>query len=370
MEKELVMFGAGENGLALLQCIEKAGGNYPKACFDNDSLKWGKTIGTINLIIQNPQSLHEYDRDDCLFVVSIGCIVRDEVVRQLESVLQHAEIINSHTYIASIAKTYYHGDIKWERNYRERIKNWLRNYKNEWEWHEKKIAGFHDVDSTVWNRESQIARLEKYKIKANDRVIDVGCGPTLKYESTINGVNVNYIPVDPLGMAYNQFAEKYNFKMPVKIGFAFGEHLVSFFGKEFADYILYDNSMDHAIDPLRCILESIRVLKKGGVLSLRHNEVEAQLNTAEGLHQWDFLMNTEGDFVIANENNYVNISKLLSPFCKVDTYEEEFIEIHQNLVIVNIEKREEVPETIIEKYDADVDNGVLIQELFALYTEK
>lgn len=136
------------------------------------------------------------------------------------------------------------------------------------------------------------------------------------------------------------------------------------FSRGGVDFVVFDNSLDHTINPLRCLIEAFCITAMDGVLSLRHVAVESKMGTAEGLHQWDFLLTDEGEFVIANQTNFMNISKLFSPYAEIEAYEEYSDVYHSTVIVVNIQKKKELDDTLLEKYDSKEDEGILLHVLF------
>lgn len=88
------------------------------------------------------------------------------------------------------------------------------------------------------------------------------------------------------------------------------ELISEFYAHKSADIVLIDNALDHCIDPYKSILECLQIVKPGGCLSLRHRCLEGVKEYYYGLHNWN--LDYEGsDFIIWNENNYINVSKRL-----------------------------------------------------------
>lgn len=103
-------------------------------------------------------------------------------------------------------------------------------------------------------------------VKEGDVVLDVGCGPIPKYGTIVNNGEIKYFPLDSLAYQYNRLADKHQLSIPVKPRFAVMEMLSSFFGENYADYIIINNAMDHCADILRTFIEAIKSLKMGGAL--------------------------------------------------------------------------------------------------------
>ena len=307
------------------------------------------------------EEIINYDTGEYIILI---CMPRNQIESVEKQVKEYHLEIPCYSYqlaMNAIAKIVYKArGEKWEVDYKMQVKEWLKHIKSEYDWHNISLSSF---VGNEYKGLTTIARLEMYDIKEGDVIMDVGCGPMLKYQNIINGVNVKMIPVDPLAHLYNHILEKYNIKITNSINFALGEHLSMFFEKESANYILFDNSLDHTINPVRCLLEAYKLLKKGGVISLYHCAVESMFNWHNDLHQWDFY-EYEGDFYIANVNAKINIKHLFGKSAKIEVYEEYWDAYKAQAVVVNIVKEKDVDFEVVDKYDCNLDNGHLISALY------
>jgi len=184
-------------------------------------------------------------------------------------------------------------------------------------------------------------------------VLDVGCGMTYSVMPYINGESIDLHYVDPLAVFYNDILKKRKLSLP-EIEFAFVEYLSGFFDTGSANLIVIQNALDHSFDPVKGILECIRVLKVGGILYLRHTANEAERENYIGFHQYNINAHN-GSLIIWNKDSRVDITKLLSDIAHIELTHNE------NLITAKIIKTSDNV-SINDRYD----KGLLSKQL--LYT--
>lgn len=152
--------------------------------------------------------------------------------------------------------------------------------------------------------------IAKYIKSSDDVILDVGAGPLTQVGYKWKGKPIKVVAVDPLAEAYNSIPLPV--ERPVTTQFGFGESLSDLFPKNTFDITHARNSLDHSIDPLKCIYEMIEVTKPGGHIILHHCQGEGNRTNYEGLHQWDFLTK-DGFFYIsgAKQDTLVNVTRHL-----------------------------------------------------------
>ena len=153
------------------------------------------------------------------------------------------------------------------------------------------------------------------------KVLDVGCGMAYHNSPYIDGHRIDLHYVDPLAHFYNDIAASKKLPVP-EIEFAMVEYLSAFYAKGSVDLVLIQNALDHCFQPIRGILESLKILKNGGTLYLFHNRNEAEHENYMGFHQ--FNIDTQGEeLVIWNREDRYNINELLKGCAFVRTEEVE-----------------------------------------------
>lgn len=359
MNKDIFIFGGGQCGKALYYALQKFEIS-PNEIIDNNPDKWGKLFEQ-HILISGPSKLSLIDKKDSIIIIAVGRSSYVNVLEQLEASIKNAEIINYQVVMNFLAKKYYATKPnEWRIDYKNSIEKWLHSCQREIS---SQLKSIEIISKEIPQRDERIQRLDNF-LKEDDIFMDIGCGATLKYTNCINGKGIRYLPIDALAPVYLYGQMKCNVTMPNRIQFAFAEHLTCFYKEDFADIINFDNSLDHCINPLRCLIECFRVLKIGGCLSLEHNAVEGKIGAGTGLHQWDFFMTENEEFVIANNENKININKFFGEAADISTYETYSDRYHAINVCVNLIKKKELPDVLISKYDADIDCGIIISSLF------
>lgn len=150
-------------------------------------------------------------------------------------------------------------------------------------------------------------------------VYDIGCGLAPRFGGTLpNGSHICMTAIDPLAYFYNVINEKYaptgSYKKAV---FGMSEYFSCFFARDSADAVIINNALDHCIDPYKSIVESLAVLKPGGVLYLNHTRAEGINEKYHGLHQWNLDYTETEDFIIWNYNAAVNVSQRLGEIADI-----------------------------------------------------
>jgi SAM-dependent methyltransferase len=142
------------------------------------------------------------------------------------------------------------------------------------------------------------------------KVLDVGAGPLSVVGKTHKGRSIALSATDPLADFYSSILEKHEIVAPVPTQFATAEDLSLFFDDSSFDLVYCQNALDHSFDPIRAIVEMLRVLKVGGRIALNHHENEAENENYVGFHQFNFTKE-ENDFVIWNKTEKLNVRHLL-----------------------------------------------------------
>ena len=188
------------------------------------------------------------------------------------------------------------------------------------------------------------------------RVLDLGCGPrgALKDKYDLPS-NIKLYACDPLAFLYMDILKKYNLKPSRSIDFCLAELLSAFYPKNYFDYIIAQNALDHSINPQMAIQECLKVLKIGGVLYLKHEENEAEVQKYSGLRKWNFSLDSNNDFVISNQTSSINVNEIYVDFAKVES-KRSYVD-SKVLINTKIDKQKGV------EFLAELDN----REVFKLY---
>lgn len=296
--------------------------------------------------------------EDVIIVATVNIEFHDEMLNDIKNHSFKGTIVSNYEfhfkyempYIKSISNNTYDIDFK------SRITEWLDNYPSEvlfwkdevategavyWDYYKKRIA----------IKEFTCSRLNMV-LSDGDIVLDVGCGLCSQYGKSIDNGEINLVGVDPFATFYNKINNKYyeenDIKERAKIEFGMFELLSYEFGENHADYILIDNAMDHCIDPVAALVECLKTLKIGGILSTCHHINEAYMTIYSDLHQWNIYADETGEFVIWNKDNYINVNDFLGECVDIEVVIDKTVtkEMPYGKVICNFVKKQDIPENL------------------------
>jgi hypothetical protein len=141
-------------------------------------------------------------------------------------------------------------------------------------------------------------------------IIDVGAGPlTCIGKKWIKPVNI--VATDALADDYNTILHEYGVRPLVTTARCLSEELSVKFGVDRFDVAYARNTLDHSIDPLRCLAEMLSVVKKGGIVATEHSPNEAESQKYRGLHQWNLELR-DGAFVCWRQDRAITIDRCFS----------------------------------------------------------
>lgn len=146
-------------------------------------------------------------------------------------------------------------------------------------------------------------------------ILDVGAGPLTFLGKKCKGKQITITAVDPLADAYDIMLSKYRIQPLVRTHKLAAEDLLTKFSPNTYDLVFARNCLDHAYNPERAIVQMIIVAKSDGHIVLEHHPNEAENANHSGLHQWDFSMSANGDFVISSQCATVNMTKKYEALC-------------------------------------------------------
>jgi SAM-dependent methyltransferase len=153
------------------------------------------------------------------------------------------------------------------------------------------------------------------------RILDVGSGP----HTTIGPVGVpsevEIIAVDPLAEEYNELLDEYNIVPSTRTQYGCAETLTDHVEGRF-DIVYSRNALDHSYEPLAALLSMIDCLNARGSLYLEGSVNEGVNQNYHGLHQWNFMPLSDGDFVIWNKEYAHSVQSTLGDGFLVDARRE------------------------------------------------
>ena len=204
-----------------------------------------------------------------------------------------------------------------------------------------------------WSNYSSVIELELFDANlflnetARPQVLDVGCGMSyatgnyIRRNNHLEPLDIYYI--DPLAWYFNDILKRYHRDMP-PITFGMMEYLSAFYPNHKTDLVIIQNALDHSSNPVRGIIEALDTLRNHGILYLNHHPNEAEVEHYKGFHQYN-ITEEEGQFIIWNKNEHININELLQDFASVETRRNP----ETGHIIAIIRKTAEVPDRLCNK---------------------
>ncbi|MDE6494875.1 MAG: hypothetical protein K2L30_01395 [Duncaniella sp.] len=168
-------------------------------------------------------------------------------------------------------------------------------------------------------------------------IIDVGAALSYAMGTVINGGDTEIEYVDPLAPFYNRILDRYKINRP-HIKFGMVENLSLFYNRGSVTFIHIRNALDHCCDPFEGIIQSLAVLKEGGILYLNHFINEAEREGYRGFHQFNINRDDKGHLILWNKSCNIDVSERISDYADIET----FITAERRVVAV-ITKVKEIP---------------------------
>ena len=148
-------------------------------------------------------------------------------------------------------------------------------------------------------------------------ILDVGAGPLTYLGKRMAGTKVRITAVDSLAPEYDLLLKKHNIQPLVRTQLSDAEHLTDNFGSDSFDLVVARNCIDHSYDPLRAIVEMVKVVKPECYVLLEHRPNEGTRRKHGGLHQWNLSATDCGDFIIESLHSSINVSRQCSALCDI-----------------------------------------------------
>jgi SAM-dependent methyltransferase len=145
--------------------------------------------------------------------------------------------------------------------------------------------------------------------KPHIRILDVGAGPLTSLGKRYDGTHIEITAMDPLADEYDVILAKHGVVPVVRTLKCFGENLTELFRPNTFDLAFARNSLDHSYDPALIICNMLTVVRQGSFVLLEHHIDEAKRQRYEGLHQWNFSLNQNGNFIVESRRGIINVSQ-------------------------------------------------------------
>ncbi len=148
-------------------------------------------------------------------------------------------------------------------------------------------------------------------------ILDVGAGPYTVLGKKSPGKTIHITAVDALADVYSKILERYGVNPPVRTENLDAEKLTSRFASNTFDLVYARNCLDHSYNPEQAIVEMISVVKPNGYVLLEHYLNEGESTGYRDLHQWNFSVNHDGEFVIRSQKSEINMARKYSNVCSI-----------------------------------------------------
>jgi SAM-dependent methyltransferase len=148
------------------------------------------------------------------------------------------------------------------------------------------------------------------------------------------GAPIDLVASDPLARVYEALLAEANLAPPVRTTFALAEDLSVFFDHSSFDAVHCRNALDHSFDPMKGVLEMLRVVRPGRAVVLIHRQNEAESENYTGFHQYNFSMNA-GRFTIWNKSETWDVAEQIPIRVQIEC------ETAHGMINVRITKQEE-----------------------------
>jgi SAM-dependent methyltransferase len=148
-------------------------------------------------------------------------------------------------------------------------------------------------------------------------ILDVGAGPLTSLGKKSPGRVLKITALDALADEYDKILHRYGVQPLIRTQLFEAEKLTERYSANTFDLCFAQNSLDHAYNPEQSILQMIDVVKKGRYVLLEHFANEAESVGYTGLHQWNFDLSPDGDFLIRSKSNVTNMTQKYAGRCTI-----------------------------------------------------
>ncbi len=354
MEKKCIVWGAGDYGRRLIPMLNSEKYTILAFCDRNTELE-GKEIDRYKVVsIEKAAELCQADRELTMIIGIFDFKVVEEVRKTVQDYFgRNVKIKTGHDiqdiYENRLLKACHQNMIfKWEVDLEKYIPVWLDNLGSEIEYWVRDVVdvkgkshGYH----TMCRENDRFTHKDiKKKVKNNEIVMDIGCGLVSKYGERLDGGDtINLVPVDALAHFYNVINGRIQdgYKKDYECHLGLFEFLGNTFGRNYADYIIVENALDHCIDPWRSLIECLYVLKVDGCMYMSHRRAEAVYENWSGLHKWNIDC-CDKNFLIWNKENAVNVTEKLKDYAEIHVRYDQSVHVRecQNVSVEIIKKRD------------------------------
>jgi SAM-dependent methyltransferase len=202
--------------------------------------------------------------------------------------------------------------FKWKAGLRSEIVWWDDYFRTKGLWCPDEYRDSLDPDLPLQLRPTALLPPER-----DAHILDVGAGPLTYLGRKASGRQLQITAVDPLADEYDKILHKYGIQPVVRTQRLEAEDLTKRFSANTFDLCVAHNSLDHAHNPERAVLQMIDVVKRGRYVLLEHARNEAEQQKYSGLHQWNFDLSPDGGFLIRSKSSVTNMTQKYADRCTI-----------------------------------------------------
>jgi SAM-dependent methyltransferase len=156
-------------------------------------------------------------------------------------------------------------------------------------------------------------------VPGTPHILDVGAGPLSCLGKVLpDGRKVKITPIDPLAKEYTTLFREANSEPLISTLYGEVEKIDMLYPADTFDLVHMRNALDHSYDPLTGIKQMLRAVKRARVVILDHFTNEAEKANYGAFHQWN-ICEENGDFILWNKSNKINVTKELKGIADVFT---------------------------------------------------
>lgn len=350
-----------------------ARGRQIRQILDSDGVHIKGFVDSKDKNAMNPTDFLAQSTDETIVIIAtIKPEIAEEIMGFIKDNNFKGRTITSYEFHHEYEVPYFEKNSKreYDIDFFPKMQVWFDNFLSEVSFWKNECA---TPGSYYWNHYCNRIQPKEFKcehlkaeIKENDVILDVGCGICSQYGNTVGNKKLQLIGIDPLAPFYNEINAGIDQTLcseKPSVRFGMFELLSYMMGENYADIILVDNALDHCIDPYAAIIECLKVLKHGGVLSTAHHIDEAYKAFYSDLHQWNICADQKNHFILWNKDNYIDVSDELAEYAEIRTYmlNTQTIEQPYGSVVCNIKKKKDIPDDIYSS--AKERCGFVIEEM-------
>jgi SAM-dependent methyltransferase len=151
----------------------------------------------------------------------------------------------------------------------------------------------------------------EFIITGDELILDVGAGPLTVLGKRWNGAKLKITACDALADKYNALLNKVRIDPIIRTDKCEMEKLSELYPHASFDIVFAQNCVDHSYDPLKAIIQMLKVCNYGGYVILRHEVNEGENEGYRGLHQWNFFLDGCCFMIGTRDGAIINVDESL-----------------------------------------------------------